>query len=112
MRVLATCLPGHGHFNPMLPLAQALVGADHEVAFATAEDFCPRVVQAGFPAFPAGLSLERQMAEARLRYPEQDALEGAARFESFVPLMLAGVAAPATGRPRSSVEHGLAAGRT
>ncbi len=95
MRVLATCLPGHGHFNPMLPLAQALVRAGHEVAFATASDFCPRVVEAGFPAFPAGLSLERQMAEARSRYPEQDALKGATRFESFVPRMLAGVAAPA-----------------
>ena len=95
MRVLATCLPGHGHFNPMLPLAQALARAGHEVAFATAESFCPRVVEAGFPAFPAGLSLERQMAEARMRYPEQDRLKGAERFESFVPRMLAGVAAPA-----------------
>ncbi|CAA9252860.1 MAG: hypothetical protein AVDCRST_MAG76-2371 [uncultured Acidimicrobiales bacterium] len=95
MRVLATCLPGHGHFNPMLPLARALARAGHEVAFATAGDFCPRVVEAGFPAFPAGLSLERQMAEARARFPEQDALVGASRFESFVPRMLAGVAAPA-----------------
>ena len=95
MRVLATCLPGHGHFNPMLPLAQALARAGHEVAFATAEDFCPRVVQAGFAAFPAGLSLERQLSEARARYPEQDALKGAQRFESFVPRMLGGVAAPA-----------------
>ena len=95
MRVLATCLPGHGHFNPMLPLAHALTRAGHEVAFATAEDFCPRVVAAGFTAFSAGLSLSRQMAEARDRYPEQDAMKGAARFESFVPRMLAGVAAPA-----------------
>lgn len=95
MRVLATCLPGHGHFNPMLPLAHALTRAGHEVAFATAEDFCPRVVAAGFPAFPAGIGLARQMAEARDRYPEQDALKGASRFESFVPRMLAGVAAPA-----------------
>ena len=95
MRVLATCLPGHGHFNPMLPLAQALVGAGHEVAFSTAGGFCPRVVEAGFPAFPSGLSLERQLAEARARFPEQDALTGGERFESFVPRMLAGVAAPA-----------------
>jgi len=79
----------------MLPLAQALAGAGHEVAFATAEAFCPRIVDAGFSAFPAGLSLERQMAEARARYPEQDRLKGAARFEHFVPRMLAGVAAPA-----------------
>jgi UDP:flavonoid glycosyltransferase YjiC (YdhE family) len=95
MRVLATCLPGHGHFNPMLPLALALSRAGHDVAFATAESFCPRVVEAGFEAFPAGLGLEQQMSEAKARYPEQDRLVGATRFESFVPRMLAGVAAPA-----------------
>ena len=41
----------------MVPLAQALARAGHEVAFATAERFCRRVVEpAGFLAFSAGLS--------------------------------------------------------
>ena len=31
MRVLCTCLPGHGHFNPMLALAQGLTRAGHDV---------------------------------------------------------------------------------
>ncbi|MDQ4070219.1 MAG: glycosyltransferase [Actinomycetota bacterium] len=95
MRVLCTCLPGHGHFNPMLALAQALRRAGHEVAFATAGDFCPRVERAGFAAFPAGMALARQVEEARARYPEQDRLSAMDRFEQFVPRMLAGVAAPA-----------------
>lgn len=95
MRVLCTCLPGHGHFNPMLALAQGLERAGHEVAFATAADFCPHIERTGFPAFPTGLALARQMEEARSRYPEQDALTAMARFEQFVPRMLAGVAAPA-----------------
>lgn len=95
MRVLATCLPGHGHFNPMLPVAQALVAAGHELAFSSAAEFCPRIIEAGFPAFASGLSLESQMEQARRRFPEQDALVGAQRFEGFVPRMLAGVAAPA-----------------
>lgn len=95
MRVLCTCLPGHGHFNPMLALAQALARAGHEVAFATAGEFCPRVERAGFAAFPAGLPLMRQMEEARSRYPDQDRLTAMDRFEQFVPRMLAGVAAPA-----------------
>ncbi len=95
MRVLCTCLPGHGHFNPMLALAQGLARAGHEVAFATAADFCPHVERTGFPAFPAGMALARQMEEARRRYPEQDALTAMERFEQFVPRMLAGVAAPA-----------------
>ncbi|HEX2048499.1 MAG TPA: nucleotide disphospho-sugar-binding domain-containing protein [Acidimicrobiales bacterium] len=95
MRVLCTCLPGHGHFNPMLALAQGLSRAGHEVAFATAEDFCPHVEKTGFAAFPAGMALARQMEEARRHYPEQDALGAMERFEQFVPRMLAGVAAPA-----------------
>lgn len=95
MRVLCTCLPGHGHFNPMLALAQALARAGHEVAFSTAADFCAHVERAGFPALPSGMPLDRQVDEARRRYPEQDALPAMARFEQFVPRMLAGVAAPA-----------------
>jgi UDP:flavonoid glycosyltransferase YjiC (YdhE family) len=95
VKVLCTCLPGHGHFNPMLALAQGLARAGHEVAFATAADFCPQVERRGFAAFPAGMALARQMEEARSRYPEQDALTAMARFEQFVPRMLAGVAAPA-----------------
>lgn len=39
--MLCTCLPAHGHFHPMAPLARALVAAGHEVAVATAEEFCP-----------------------------------------------------------------------
>ena len=95
MRVLCTCLPGHGHFNPMLALAQGLARAGHEVAFATAADFCPHIERTGFPAYPAGMALARQIEEARRRYPEQDALTAMDRFEQFVPRMLAGVAAPA-----------------
>src|SRR5688572_9549150 len=95
MRVLCTCLPGHGHFNPMLALAQGLARAGHKVAFATAADFCPHIEQTGFAAFPAGMALAQQIDEARRRYPEQDALVAMERFEQFVPRMLAGVAAPA-----------------
>ncbi len=94
MRVLCTCVPGDGHFNPMLPLARALADAGHAVAFATAESIAPHVVKAGFEFLPAGISLPDQLTEARRRYPEQAALFGAERFENFVPRMLAGVAAP------------------
>jgi len=57
MRALFSSMPGFGHFHPMVPLAQAWQGAGHEVAFATAERFCHRVIEpAGFLAFPAGPS--------------------------------------------------------
>jgi UDP:flavonoid glycosyltransferase YjiC (YdhE family) len=57
MRVLLTCSPAYGHFHPLGPLARALVDAGHEVAFATAADFCERVERCGFRAFPAGLKM-------------------------------------------------------
>ena len=79
----------------MAPQAQALVNAGHEVAFATAADFCPSIEKAGFPAFPAGMSLADQLAEAGRRIPEAALAPGKERFETFVPRMLAGVAAPA-----------------
>lgn len=95
LRVMCTCLPGWGHFLPMLPMAQAIADAGHEVAFATAAEFCPRIEQAGFTAFPAGLSLPDQLAEAARRFPDAEALpHGKQRFCEFVPRMLAGVSAP------------------
>lgn len=99
MRVLCTCLPGYGHFLPMVPLARALSAAGHEVAFASAAEFRPGIEEAGFPAFAAGLSLPDQMAEAGRRFPEQHAMpQGQERFRAFVPRMLAGVAAAARAR--------------
>ena len=99
LRVLCTCLPGIGHFLPMLPLARALADAGHEVAFATAGEFLPYIEKHGFAVFPAGLSLPEQMQQAARAFPEQHALPpGKERFWSFVPRMLAGVAAPARAR--------------
>ncbi|HWF34520.1 MAG TPA: glycosyltransferase [Solirubrobacteraceae bacterium] len=99
LRVLCTCLPGIGHFLPMLPLARALTNAGHDVAFATAGEFLPYIEKHGFAVFPAGLSLPEQMQQAAQRFPEQHALPpGKERFCTFVPRMLAGVAAPARAR--------------
>ncbi|MDQ6615782.1 MAG: hypothetical protein M3083_13845 [Actinomycetota bacterium] len=96
VRVLCSCLPGFGHFNPLVPLARAAAGAGHQVAFATAAEFCPRVADAGFAALPAGLGMGEQVRRAAQAYPTLAAMAaGRARFESFVPAMLAGVAAPA-----------------
>jgi UDP:flavonoid glycosyltransferase YjiC (YdhE family) len=79
----------------MVPQARALVDAGHEVAFATATEFCPAVEEAGFTAFPAGMSLPDQLEEAARRFPEARLAASKQRFETFVPRMLAGVAAPA-----------------
>jgi len=78
----------------MVPLARALVAGGHDVAFATAGQFCSGVERAGFSAFAAGMSLADQLETAGQRYPEARLPPGKQRFESFVPRMLAGVAAP------------------
>jgi UDP:flavonoid glycosyltransferase YjiC (YdhE family) len=64
MRVLFTCVVGHGHFHPMVPLANALREAGHEVAVATDPGYGPSVRELGFEAHPAGLD----HVEARRRF--------------------------------------------
>ncbi|MDF2748841.1 MAG: jadS [Gaiellaceae bacterium] len=56
MRALFSCIPSEGHFRPLLPLARALAAAGHDIAFATAVDWHPRVAAEGFEALPAGRS--------------------------------------------------------
>jgi UDP:flavonoid glycosyltransferase YjiC (YdhE family) len=68
MRVLFTCRPAHGHFHPLVPLARALTGAGHDVAFATGEPFRGSVEAAGFEAFGAGLSQDQWQDEMAARF--------------------------------------------
>jgi Erythromycin biosynthesis protein CIII-like, C-terminal domain/Erythromycin biosynthesis protein CIII-like, N-terminal domain len=54
MRVLFTTTPGRGHWQPMLPLGQALRAAGHEVRWAAAEEVCRRLREEGFDAVGSG----------------------------------------------------------
>src|SRR5215212_3886062 len=54
MRVLLTTQPSFGHWHPLVPLAQALQFAGHEVAFAATPGFCQTIVAKEFRCFPAG----------------------------------------------------------
>src|SRR5262249_44279399 len=56
VRVLFTCHSALGHFHPLVPIAQAMVDAGHEVAFATPASFAPIVERTGFRVFAAGMS--------------------------------------------------------
>ena len=55
MRVLFTTTSGRGHFQPMYPLARALVDAGHDVRWAGAEQVCATLREKGFDAAPAGI---------------------------------------------------------
>lgn len=99
VRVLVSCLPSMGHFNPIVALARALSRAGHDVAVATAAELGRRVEAAGFEFHPTGIGMMEQIETARNQYPRASAIEdGRQRFEEFVPRMLAGVAAPARAR--------------
>jgi len=62
VRVLFTCVIGHGHFHPMVPLARALERAGHQVSFATDPTFCGYIRGVGFETHPAGLDQREAMA--------------------------------------------------
>ena len=55
MRVLFTATSGRGHFQPMFPLARALVAAGHELRWACAPEVCANLRGKGFDARPAGV---------------------------------------------------------
>lgn len=64
MRFLFTCIPGLGHFNPLVPFARALTGSGHDVVFVSAPSFADAVTEAGFEFIPAGYDWdERHLLE-------------------------------------------------
>ena len=64
MHVLFTAVAGHGHVNPMVPLARALKGRGHRVTFITGAEMRARVEQLGFDCVAAGPTVTEMQAEA------------------------------------------------
>jgi UDP:flavonoid glycosyltransferase YjiC (YdhE family) len=63
-----TVIAATGHFHPLVPLAQGLQAAGHEVVVATAPSFAAQVAACGFRYLPAGIdSRQVQEADPRLR---------------------------------------------
>jgi UDP:flavonoid glycosyltransferase YjiC (YdhE family) len=56
VKMLFTCRPTVGHFQPLAPLARAARSRGHAVAFATGEPIVAQARAAGFECFAAGLS--------------------------------------------------------
>ena len=54
MRVLFSSLPATGHFNSLLPIAEAVADAGHDVAICCSPAFANDVSRAGFEHLPAG----------------------------------------------------------
>jgi UDP:flavonoid glycosyltransferase YjiC (YdhE family) len=63
--VLFTTLPASGHWHPLVPFAEALRAAGHEVSFATAPGGCAAIAALGFSCFPAGTDETTEEARER-----------------------------------------------
>ncbi len=81
-RMLFTCRPLAGHFEPLLPLAAAAQIAGHAVAFATGAPCADRARRAGFDAFHAGRD-EDFRADWAPRFPGFADLVGDAQRRFF-----------------------------
>ncbi|MCE6996549.1 glycosyltransferase [Saccharothrix sp. S26] len=77
MRVLFTFIGGLGHFQPLVPLASAVVAAGHTVAVAAGPERCGAVAAAGFTALPVGEGRSERVRVGPLPTPdrERDAAE-------------------------------------
>jgi UDP:flavonoid glycosyltransferase YjiC (YdhE family) len=62
MNVVFTAVPGHGHINPMVPLARTLAAKGHRVTFVTGAEMQVRVTELGFACVAAGPTLEQMQA--------------------------------------------------
>ncbi len=69
----------------MVPLAQALVSAGHEVRWACSPDLCPLIEQAGIATVPAGLPAVARKAARDRRFAELTELTPDQRTDVLAP---------------------------
>ncbi len=81
-RILFSCRPLSGHFDPLVPLAEAARDAGHTVGFASGTPIVQRARDAGFVAFEAGPP-DTFRADWAPRFPHFTALVGDAQREFF-----------------------------
>lgn len=89
MRILMTAFPGHGHLQPMLPLARAARAAraaGQDVVIATGPDLAPDVERRGFTALAVGSTMAEAFASGAGRQaPDSDDRFVIAGTVVFVP---------------------------
>ncbi|MBV9790190.1 MAG: glycosyltransferase family 1 protein [Chloroflexi bacterium] len=84
MRMLFTFVGGSGHFEPLLPIAQAARAAGHTVAFACSPSMVATVENSAFTVFAIGTSSgqppeRRPLLAVDMEREERDLREGFAR---------------------------------
>jgi UDP:flavonoid glycosyltransferase YjiC (YdhE family) len=81
-RILFTCRPLSGHFDPLVPLAEAARASGRDVAFASGDPVVGRARDLGFTAFEAGPA-DTFRAEWAPRFPHFTTLVGDAQRTFF-----------------------------
>jgi len=95
MRVLVTTSPPLGHVLPVVPLAQSLAAAGHEVRWATGADAVPVVQAAGLPVDACGLGASERRAIYFEQFPEAKSLAPEDLPSHMFPRLFGAVSAPA-----------------
>jgi UDP:flavonoid glycosyltransferase YjiC (YdhE family) len=93
-RVLFSCVGGHGHFVPLVPLARAFADGGHDVVFVSAESTRAAAEAAGFSFHAAGIEPAERLARSGSRRDEITALPPDERRAFIFPLLFAEIDAP------------------
>lgn len=94
MRVLFCTTGGLGHLLPLRPLALALLGRGHAVAWVTAPDAGPALQGNGLALFAAGPTFEESRRQFRATYPDAARLTGEPLSAYTFPRLFGGVLGP------------------
>ena len=97
MRVLITSISAYGHLQPLVPLAQALANAGHEVAFVTGPELHPRAAATGLTAFAAGIDPGTGFERLAAMFPDRPytRLAPAEILDWYLPHLFGETLAPA-----------------
>src|SRR3954451_2087105 len=95
MRVLVTTCPPLGHVLPVVPIAQSLAKAGHEVRWATGADALPVVKAAGLAVDACGLDALQRRAVYFDQFPEARSLAPEDLPSHMFPRLFGAVSAPA-----------------
>lgn len=86
-RLLITTMPIPGHINPMLPIAEELLGRGHEVAWYTGRLFRRAVESTGARYLPMEAAPDLDLTDPRV-LPERHRLRGVAQLKYYLRHML------------------------
>lgn len=106
MKVLFCSFPEYGHWYPVMPLAEAMRDAGHEVTFATGAGVVPFMRDLGFAAEPAVTSFMEGCAEGVRRTSDPESVKTQSDLQTRVTEFLQSLSWPSSDVPEHPVDLG------